>query len=342
MPESTHRQIQREIFIRSFFDAHPPSELAEMLAAQMRDRVFEAGEMIYERGQPSGKIYLVTSGTVELALPGHEPWIFSGQSFLGGIDANAGQPYSRTATAVTRTSAVEMHFENYLLLLEDFIDFAQATMVQGSKRTHQSELLLAPDAVFAPSTSEKGPWHGAGPLDSVQKLMVLRSSEAFAAAPVQALVSLARATEELRFEAGEVLFEPGSSVEGMDVIIDGQLRVEGDAPPFQSVVGPGQLGLGVTSISTSPHPYRGTAVTELAILRLPHEAFFDTMEEHFALVRAWWTYMGRENYRSRLEMGRRGLTSDIQVAPPRPMPGGTTQAAAKIGQGSSPGARFSS
>lgn len=305
MPDATHAQVQRELFIRSFFDRPPPAELAELLAARMRDRTFEAGEAIYEEGQPSGPMFFVTRGTVELTAPGEEPWVFEDKAFIGAIDANMGRPHPRTARAVTRVRAIEMHFEEYLMLLEDFFDFARDTLIQGAERTHGTALGLAPDGIYLEPRAPIGRWLSRARLDDLQRLIVLRGARAFARAPVQSLVTLARSAVEERYEKGAPLFRSGSSNRGMVLVADGVAAVHHDDPIVRARVGPGELVLGLLGIVPRPYAFSADAETDLVTLRIGHEDLFDAMEEHFGLARSWWVYMGTENQRVREALARR-------------------------------------
>lgn len=309
MPDTAHHQVQRQLFLRTFFEVSPPAELAELLAERMRDRRFAPDEVLFERGQPPGPMFFVTSGTISMEAPGEEPWVFEGQSFVGAIDANSGQPHPRTARALTPVSAIEIHFEEYLMLLEDFFDFARATLIQGAQRTMQTALRLAPDGVLPPPRPSRGRWLPLPHLDQVQRLVALRDSDPFGRAPVQALVSLARASEEVRASAGERILGAGDEPTGVDLLIDGRAEVTHDEPQLRAEVGQGQFLFGVSAIVPAPNPFSAWAKTDCVLLRVPHEELFDAMEEHFGLLRSWWTYMGRENHRAREELGRRGLAS---------------------------------
>lgn len=316
MPDTPHDQVQRQLFLRTFFDVSPPVELATLLARRMRDRNFQEGELLFERGQPSGALFFVTSGNVALEAPGEEPWLMEGQSFLGAIDANAGQPHRRTARALTPVHAIEMHFEAYLSLLEDFFDFAKSMVVQGAMRTLDTALRLGPDGVLSPSSPQTGRWSGIERLDPVQRIIALRHSAPFGNAPVQSLVSLAGASREIRLSAGERLVSAGDSIKGLDLLIEGATRTTHDDPHIEASAGPGQFPLGVIAIVPKPAPFTTHATTDAILLRIPHEDLFDAMEEHFGLLRAWWTYMGRENHRARQELGRRGLSSTAELRAP--------------------------
>lgn len=305
MPDtSTHAQVQRELFLRSFFTVSPPDELAALLTARMKDRVFQPGEVIYARGAPSGPMFWVTRGTVELTAPGERAWVFQDRSFLGGNDANAGQPHVRTAQARTQVHAIEIHFEEYLMILEDFSDFALAMLSQGALRTWEASLQAAPHGVFGPSVEPTGEWLARRSLDEVQRLLILRDSRPFERAPVQALVTLARQTREVRYRAGEVLFRAGEANTGMMLVADGRLRVTHDDPIIESGVGPGNLCQGVIELPEGPRRVTATAATDVVLLRIGHEDLYDAMEEHFGLARSWWVYMGRENSRVRLAAAR--------------------------------------
>ncbi|MEO1233991.1 MAG: cyclic nucleotide-binding domain-containing protein [Myxococcota bacterium] len=310
MPEATHAQVQRELFLRSFFSVSPPDELASLLTERMKDRLFQPGQVIYERGTLPGAMFFITHGVVELVAPGEAPWVLEDRSFIGAIDANAGQRHPRTARARTRVRAIEMHFEEYLMILEDFFDFAKSMLAQGAQRTWETSLRAAPDGVFGPSVEPTGEWLARGSLDEVQRLLVLRNSRPFERAPVQALVTLARQTREVRYHGGEVIFRAGDPNHGMMMVADGRLHVTHDAPPIDSWVGPGNFAQGVIELPGGPRRVTATAATDVVLLRIAHEDLFDAMEEHFGLARSWWVYQGRENSRARLAAARRSARED--------------------------------
>lgn len=309
MPDALHTRVQRELFVRSFFDVAPPGELVELLAEEMRDRVFESGDVIYARGQPSGRVFFITLGTVELSAPDSEPWVLEDRALIGAIDANNGEPHERTARAKTRVRAIEVHFDAYLTLLEDYFDFAKDSLIEGARRTHQFALDLAPDGLYPaprPGASDRmNPRR-----DDIQKLVALRATRAWGGAPVQPLVTLARTAYELRFSAGDTIFRADTPSEGLHVLIDGLIEIHHSEPLVRCLVGSGEVVFGVFGIVPGTYPFSAVARTDLALLRLAHEDIFDAMEEHFGLTRSWWVYMGRENTRIRHARAARGLLGD--------------------------------
>lgn len=312
MPDSTRARIERELFLRSYFEDSPPSELAELLAERMRDRRFEPGELLYEQGQPSGPMFFISRGTVELYAPGLEPWVFEDRSLLGALDANSHRPHARSARAVTRVHAVEMHFEEYLMLLEDFFDFARAMVQQGARRAHETALQLGSSGMFRTPQPPAARWLERRELDGVHKLMVLKSSFAFAHAPVQPLVTLTRAAEERRFARGERIFGAGDTNKGLWFVAEGGVRIHHDDPKIDGLVGPGDMCLSLLGIVDEPYAYSATAASDVVLILITHEDLFDAMEENFGLVRAWWRYMGEEN--TRLREARAAQTEAPPVA----------------------------
>ena len=304
MPEEARNKVQRQLFIRSFFEISPPPELAELLAERMRDRIFEENDVIFARGEPSGSIFFVTSGQVELSAPNEAPWVFEGKAFIGGFDANIGRNHQRTARALSRSLAVEIHFDEYLMILEDFFDFSRSMIVLGSERTSEASLNLAPYDVLSKPTRPVGKWLDHTYLDEVQRLLVLHNSAPFCHAPIQALVDLAHYAIEERYREGEAILTVNDHNTGMHIIADGLVRTHLDTPFIQSMAGPGDLVLGVGALPLKPYIYSATAATDVVILRLSHEDLFDGMEEHFALTRSWWVYLGDENERIRSEIAR--------------------------------------
>ncbi|MBX2812553.1 MAG: cyclic nucleotide-binding domain-containing protein [Myxococcales bacterium] len=304
MPDTKHTYIQRELFIRSFFGVPTPAEMVELLVERMTDKVFSPGDILYTEGDLPGEIFFVTEGTVELTTNGQSPWIYSGTSFLGSIDATIEQAHSRTARALTRVCASVMSFDEYVRITEDFFDFAKNTMLLLVKATYDKALKLAPDEIF-PKTQQPTGWsRDYTYLDEVQRILVLRNTAPLRNASVQALALLAQHTIEERYQEGEILFTAGDRNLGVSFVADGWVSVHTQTPPTMSKVGPGWPMLGIVSFSPDAYILSATARTDVIILRIPHEDMYDAMEEHFALTRSWWQYIAAENKRVLTALGR--------------------------------------
>lgn len=311
MPDAAHERVQRELFLRTLFDIPPPSELAELLAAKMKDRHFEAGDFIYERGQPSGTMVFIHRGTVELIAPGEEPWVYVDRAFIGAIDANMRRPHVRSARAVTALDAVEIHFEEYQMLLEDFFEFQKASLLQSARSTFETAMSLAHDELFEAPALETSSWLSHPAMDQVQRMMALRRAHAFESAPVQALVTLAEHADEIRLAEGETLFKAGAPNQGFMVLVKGLVEVSATSPKLRGRLGPGCSVPGIIALDPRPPLMTAVAATEAIVLRIAHEDLFDAFEEHADLIRAWWKFMGAETERIRKRLAGRSPTKSL-------------------------------
>jgi CRP-like cAMP-binding protein len=292
-------RVEHELFIRSFFEVRPPDRMVQQLSASLRDYYAPAGTVLYERGQPSERLYFVISGEVQLEAPDSEPWVLKDLSLLGALDAGQGRPYSRTARAVSDVAALTMAFREYVDLMEDHFDFTKSSMESNARNLHDRCLELAPDGVFAPATPSDATPPNPEPLELLAKLRVLRQSDLCQRAPVQALVSLAIHGEGELWEPGQVLLERGAPNPYLRLVAHGRLEATRDQPVVQAAFGPGSLLLGCSALGYAEAQYRVVAATPSLTVRVLKEDFYDVMEDHFPLAGSAFSYFGRENERTR-------------------------------------------
>lgn len=292
-------RVEHELFIRSFFEVRPPDRMVQQLSASLRDYYAPAGTVLYERGQPSERLYFVISGEVQLEAPDSEPWVLKDLSLLGALDAGQGRPYSRTARAISDVAALTMAFREYVDLMEDHFDFTKSSIESNARNLHDRCLELAPDGVFAPVGPTEPATTSAEPLELLGKLRILRQSEFFQRAPVQALVSLAIHGEGEHWEPGQVLLERGDPNPHLRFVAQGRLEATREQPAVQAAFGPRSLLLGCAAISYAEAQYRVAAVTPALTVRVLKEDLFDVMEDHFPLAGSAFSYFGRENERTR-------------------------------------------
>lgn len=300
-PESARAlRVEHELFIRSFFDVRPPERMVQQLSTALRDVYVPAGTVLYEQGEPSERLYFVIAGEVALEAPGADPWLLKDLSLLGALDASQGRPYSRTAKAVTDVAALTMAFRDYVDLMEDHFDFTKSTIESNARNLHTRVLELAPDGVFPPVIAEEPLIPLGGPLELLERLLVLRRSELCVRAPVQALVSLAIHAEGEVWAPGEVLFREGDTNAHLRFVAAGRLEATRAQPRVVGAFGPGALVLGSAALGQERHLYQVTAQTPAVTIRLLKEDYWDVMEDHFALAGATFAFFGRENERTRI------------------------------------------
>ena len=295
-------KINREIFLRSFFSVRPPQRVAQSLVAVMVDHDFEAGEIIFETGQPPIEVYFVVEGEVHLEAEGEDAWEFGESSIIGIMDAALDRPYGRQAVARAHSHILSVRYEDYLEILEDNFDFAKSAMESAYAMIHENARQLAPDGVFKPAETAlvvSPEIVRQRPLNLIERLLVLYNAPFFSNAPVQPLVTLAAQTEEERWSCGQVLFEPGAPLTAIRFVVTGRIRADLDDPRIVGWFGPGDLVGAHAAMSSAVAQYRMTVEQEAVVLRIQKEDLFDLMEDHLRLARVGFAFVARENERIR-------------------------------------------
>jgi CRP-like cAMP-binding protein len=101
---------------------------------------------------------------------------------------------------------------------------------------------------------------------TVERVAVLRRVTLFADAPGHALVAVARAVEEVRVPAGEVVIERGAVEDWLFVVVDGRVRAHVDDRSLSDVGAGGVVGE-LAVVAPAPRSATVTA-TEPTLLRV--------------------------------------------------------------------------
>src|ERR1700733_10502541 len=121
------------------------------------------------------------------------------------------------------------------------------------------------------------------PVGHVQRQLFLRSLGAGNASPtLTALIS--RQIKDRFVQAGEVIFVAGAPASKIYFIFKGEveLRAEGGEPWL--LVPPSVIGA-IDALHERPHARTAVAATDLHLLELSSEEWFDTLEENFEVAR---------------------------------------------------------
>ncbi|MEO8362052.1 MAG: HEAT repeat domain-containing protein [Vicinamibacteria bacterium] len=125
---------------------------------------------------------------------------------------------------------------------------------------------------------------GVGPMLLIEKVIALKAVEMFARTPEDVLADVAALAEEVRFKAGDTIFEKGAAGEGLYVIVQGEVKVHdgdldlkhlGDRTVF------GELAV----LDPEPRSASITALKDSHLLRLDREAFLELMAGNMEVVR---------------------------------------------------------
>ncbi len=116
-------------------------------------------------------------------------------------------------------------------------------------------------------------------LTLIEKTAFLKSVEMLASIPTDVLAQLAARTQEMHFDAGQVIFREGEVNQGVYLIVDGLVEVrKGRALDGLRVPGQGfgELALG----EGEPHQTTAIATQHTHALKVSNEMFFDTMLDY--------------------------------------------------------------
>ncbi len=290
-------RVKRELFLRVLMPTKPPPAIARQLVNVMRERVVEAGEVIYEQGTESDEIFFIVDGEVELTSDAEDPWRFTGGSLIGILDVNMQRPRSRTATALSRLDILVVRREEWLEIFEDNLEYSGQVRSVQAHAVHGMRQELLPDGGFEPRhlTPEEALEAAVGEGPLVERLVALRGSLHLQVASVQALAELAKRGETVRAARGEMILRPGGAGRSVYLVVAGIVDVERRvAPEIRAAFGPSDMVLGGAGYAGALNEYAMTARTDATLLRLTVADFDDVGEDHFDLVRSMLRGMGLE------------------------------------------------
>jgi CRP-like cAMP-binding protein len=296
--DDRQRRLSRELVFTAFTrdQRGPQPWVLDRLATLFDERRVAAGDALYEIGDPADLLYFMSKGSVRVAREGSPTWTLEGRWVLGSSEVILERPRERTATALTDLELVTIPGDAWLELIED--SFELARMIVGNTARGMAGLYgRLGDAAFpAPAEAPSLPLPE-GPLDLVERLLVVSEVALIREADVQTLTNLASAADELRFAPGEDVFRRGAPRDRMVVVADGLVEAWRDDPSVRGRFGPSDLVAGAAGLGDTTPSWRARALAPTRALSVPIELFLDELEEHFDVVRAAIAAMAAERER---------------------------------------------
>jgi CRP-like cAMP-binding protein len=258
--------LRRMLALRQF-PLFSGAELDELvtLADNVVEMTLPAGAVVAAAGAHLPSLHCVVEGRIESANAAWGP-----RDVCGVLEVLARREPAVPAVAVVETRTLQLSGGELGEVLEDNFGVLLSVLRELAGRVLATTVRPGRPAPRLAST---------GPLGLVERLIVLRRQVPFAKARLQALATLAQASEELTLPAGAVLTRAGEPATGAIVIIDGALqgrRLDGDAVAH----GAGDaIGLFETLAGTH---YTATieASTPVRALASSSAALLDVIEDH--------------------------------------------------------------
>ncbi|MFK7999720.1 MAG: cyclic nucleotide-binding domain-containing protein [Polyangiales bacterium] len=275
--------IDRVIALRSFPGyALLPLDDVDGLASAARDRVAKAGEYLFREGEIPTQVFFITGGRLETRRKGQVVRDFVAGNAVGGLAAlgNTRHPYD--CVAVEDTTLIVLNTEHLTDIFEEHFQIIRAVLSAMS-----GQVLDLRQSIGAEGGYELTTWKpdGAPPprMNLIERLAFLRSGMQFAGSRLEALADLARQCDEVRLEAGDVLWREGEHAESFVVIAWGAVRTQA-LSGVEARFGPGDVVGFLGPFSGRPRWYTATAETPLVGLRLSSEVLLDVCEDHTELA----------------------------------------------------------
>ena len=98
------------------------------------------------------------------------------------------------------------------------------------------------------------------------------------------LADLASVSAEITLSPGDWLFVQGAAHDRHFLVVDGEVETARRDPEVRRRYGPGDLVTSAAALANRARDWGARARTAARLLAIPHEAWFDLMEEHFELV----------------------------------------------------------
>jgi uncharacterized membrane protein len=118
-----------------------------LLASQLDELTFQAGELVFRRGDPGGAIFIVASGEVEIFIQDSlgERIVFEtvkAGDFFGELSLLDGDPRSASALALANTTALKVDRADLRLLFSRHPDAALDVLGVIGRRLREADRLL--------------------------------------------------------------------------------------------------------------------------------------------------------------------------------------------------------
>lgn len=268
MREHAPITIQRMLTLRQvpgFGDADL-SELAT-IAENLVERTFVAGATVATPATRVPAIHLILEGRLEAS--NRHAW--GPRQLFGALEAIAGRPLPDRVVATTETRTLQLSTASFAEILEDnYSVLSSARRMLARQLSAVDTALIHRPRVLVDSVASS--------LGLVDRLLVLRGQPPFSRGSIQALTTLAAATEELQFPARSSLARAGEDADGVFIILDGIARIQrgqgADILTSGSAIGALET-LGELAYSSDID-----TISALRVLRLPSGTLFDVMEDH--------------------------------------------------------------
>ncbi len=262
--------VERALLLKTLpvLDGARPDQIAAILH-HLRDRSFVPGATLFRAGESPEEIHFILEGRARMNFAGGS--VRRGPGQLVGVQSALEQrPRLSTCVSETAVQTLALRTDDLHDLLEDFFDLTRALLAFYAGRVLALGGIAPSEAEApAPFASARG-----GPIDLIDKIVLMKSVRLLAGASVDELARLGREVTECEYAAGDDVCRAGDRADAFWLVVRGRLGGRG---PRASVGALDVLRQGIYATTVrAAEPSRA--------LRVPAERFFDLLEDHFAMT----------------------------------------------------------
>jgi CRP-like cAMP-binding protein len=276
--------MERTIFLKSLAVVRDlrPREVA-IIAELARERHLKKGTTLLRRGERPDAFFIVVEGRIHVTGGEHPAGHHAdAEEAVGLLSLIAQSDEGVDAVALVDSLVLEIDGDVLFDLCEEHFYFLHS-VIRRLARLILEERMQIPNGEFLGRRDalidcpERR-------LDFVERIVLIQRGGTFVNSGLDALASLARKTEEMRFDAGTAIWSFGERSGYTLMIISGvvECRQEGDRGTFYCGAG---YPLGnLESLAGEARWYDALCQTDVVAMRVSTEDFLDMLEDDFQMA----------------------------------------------------------
>jgi CRP-like cAMP-binding protein len=277
MRDITPAALRRILMLRQF-PILCDAELGElaMFGENVTEVVLPANTIVASAGSRLEALHLVLTG--EITTTGRQPRTWGPRQVFGGLEVLANREASQAAMTTVATTTLQLLAPDVTEILDDSFGMMLAAL-RGLAAAYMTGARPRRRACTLPDRSR------GDALDFVGRLMLLRQQPAFSTAPLEALVALAHASEEIVLPAGMLVTRAGTTETSSYVILEGEASAIAPSGVVRRL-GPGDAIGHLEALANRPHEETIEVVEPGRALKVEAPRVFDVIEDHTDFGRA--------------------------------------------------------
>lgn len=316
------RRIDRVLYLRALpmLMGLETDEL-QFIAEHLRPRMFKAGEALLNEGQVAGATHIIVEGRVQVRRQGVTLREFGPGEGVGAFGMLSREPEGVLAVALEKTQTLELRADAMRELFEErFSIFAKTLGSMGNALMGERRQIRGNAGLR--TQIDPGTPVPVGPLNLVQRMFCLRQSTALEGAEVLGIAALAKAAEERRYAAGELLWKEGDPPGDLLFLLHGRIAGRVENPAQRFMFGVGDVVGASSAFAVESRWFTAESLDDVVGLSIPTSSLIDIFEDHLNLGMVVMAFFARRvlaAFEGRVAQGT--VVPSAAASRPNPMPG---------------------